>query len=489
MKTETTAKADFNEKYLAAVDLGSSKTALIVALVRGDTPHIVYYKEKPSEGIQSSQVFIPMKTAEVVREMVSDAEKELMIGIRQVAVGMPRSDVVQLSASAALQRENPNDYISLQEVETIKTKAVDTFPLTDPDKQAIYGAVAQSFTIEDDLQLTEKDVVGTLSATLEGNFKVFVGRKKPSDAIDKIFSELNLEVAKKYFLPEVTARAVLSREELKNGVALVDIGAGVTSISIYRGNIMRYYAAIPFGGKHVTADLEEECNLDEDLAEKIKKRFGSCLHDNLGELKDKVLQIRLMDPYVEITTKYIAEVVGARYREIADAILFHIAESGLKSHLRGGIVLTGGGSGQRGLETLIRSMSGYNVRKGRPRPQLDAPAGSDVFSLTSTSAVGMILAACQDRLPDCASASAPKKATVESAAAGEETPPAEVHLIEPEKFGEPVKPGTKKPSGERRKGEDRTIKEGDTKERTGVLPLVWKTIEKTALDIYDRWNQ
>ena len=111
------------------------------------------------------------------------------------------------------------------------------------------------------------------------------------------------------------------------------------------------------------------------------------------------------------------------------------------------------------------------------------------FSLTSTSAVGMILAACQDRLPDCASASAPKKATVESAAAGEETPPAEVHLIEPEKFGEPVNPGTKKPSGERRKGEDRTIKEGDTKERTGVLPRVWKTIEKTALDIYDRWNQ
>ena len=62
MKTETTAKADFNEKYLAAVDLGSSKTALIVALVRGDTPHIVHYKEKPSEGIQSSQVFIPMKS-------------------------------------------------------------------------------------------------------------------------------------------------------------------------------------------------------------------------------------------------------------------------------------------------------------------------------------------------------------------------------------------------------------------------------------------
>ena len=163
--------------------------------------------------------------------------------------------------------------VQLDEVQTIKAMALSTYPLPYPDKQAIYGAVAQSFTIEDGVQLVEKDVVGTLSPMLEGNFKVFVGRKKAHDSLDKIFNELGIEVLKRYFVPEVTAAAVLSKEELKNGVALVDIGAGVTSVSIYRGNIMRYYASIPFGGASVSGDLETECSIDEDLAEKIKNEI------------------------------------------------------------------------------------------------------------------------------------------------------------------------------------------------------------------------
>ena len=489
-----TKEIDYDEKYIAAIDLGSSKIAVCVALVQGREPHIVYYKETPSAGIQSSTIFIPMKTAGIVKKAFAEAEKELDIEIKQVVVGMPRSDVMQVTASATMQRENPGEYISAEEVQTIKAMALATYPLPYPDKQAIYGAVAQSFTIEEGMELVEQDVVGTLSPTLEGNFKVFVGRKKAHDSLDKIFAGLGIEIARRYFVPEVTPASVLSKEELKNGVALVDIGAGVTSVSIYRGNIMRYYESIPFGGASVTGDIETECSLDDDLAEKIKKRFGACMPDKLGEDKDKILQIRLTDPYVEIPVKYISEIVTARYKELVDAILFHIQESGLQNRLRGGIVLTGGASKQKNLDLLFKEMSGFNVRRGYPKRRISAPAGSGFYTPSATAAVGMILAALDDDVPDCAVAPVkepPKEDEMVKVIVTSQTPSLpDGQLIDPDEFGK-VEPGIKqttvkvplpgkKPSG----GE-----EDEPKEKQGVIALVWETVGNKLLKWYDEMNK
>ena len=73
-----------------------------------------------------------------------------------------------------------------------------TYPLPNPDKQIMYGAVAQSFSIDDEIQLVENVVVGTLSSSLEGNFKVFIGSRSATTALDKIFNGLGIALAKKY---------------------------------------------------------------------------------------------------------------------------------------------------------------------------------------------------------------------------------------------------------------------------------------------------
>ena len=219
------------EKYIASIDLGSSKFGLCVARVNGEDIQIVYYKETPSEGIRTSLIANPMKAAARLKEAIREAEKELMIQILQVVVGMPRSEVAQVTAAARIARTNADDYISSEEVENLKSMALETYPLSNPERQIMYGAVAQSFSIDDEIQLVENEVVGTLSSSLEGNFKVFIGNRSATTALDKIFNQLDIAIAKKYFLPEVVAHAVLTEDEMASGVALIDIGAGVTSVS------------------------------------------------------------------------------------------------------------------------------------------------------------------------------------------------------------------------------------------------------------------
>ena len=475
------------EKYIASIDLGSSKFGLCVARVNGDDVQIVYYKETPSDGIKASIITNPMKASERLRQAIDEAQKELMINILQVVVGMPRSDVAQVTASGTIERTNPDEYISAEEVQALKSIALETYPLPNPDKQIMYGAVAQSFSIDDEIQLVENEVVGTLSSSLEGNFKVFIGKRSATVALDKIFNQLGIAIAKKYFLPDVVAKTVLSSEEMASGVALVDIGAGVTSIAIYQGGIMRHYAAIPFGGKAITNDIRTECSISDDLAEKIKKRFGACQPGKLASLSEKVLQIRLTEPYKEVPVRYISEVVDCRAREIVDAVLYHIQESGLQNALRSGVVITGGGAELANFVTLVKEMSGYDVRKGYPRYMFSASVGSGVYSTAATAAIGMVLSAKDDNLPDCVSVpempAEPAEEEMVEVEVTDVTP--EGVLIDPDAFGpaleeepKPKKEKTKKVKVPKPKGE-----------KTGFLSIFWNTVENTALKIYDEANK
>ncbi len=483
------------EKYIASIDLGSSKFGICVARVNGDDVQIVYYKETPSEGIRASLIANPMKASQKLKEAVREAEQELMIQILQVVVGMPRNEVAQVTASARIDRSNPDDYITAEEVATLKSIALETYPLDNPEKQIIYGAVAQSFSIDDEIQLVEDEVVGTLSSSLEGNFKVFVGNRSATTALDKIFNQLGISIAKKYFLPEVVARTVLTDEERSSGVAMVDVGAGVTSLAIYHGGIMRYYASIPFGGKAITGDLRTECSISEDLAEKIKKRFGACLPGKLASLSEKVLQIRITEPYKEVPVRYISEIIDCRSREIVEAILYYIQESGLQNSLRSGIVITGGGAELANFISLVKEMSGYEVRKGYPRFMFSASVGSGVYATGATSAIGMVLAAKDDNLPDCVTV--PEKVMEQEEEMMEvevtdETPAQNTisdeelesgqtgNLISPEEFGEAV---NKK---EKKKKKTTTVK---VKKRPGILGIAWTKLKNTALDFYDDENK
>ena len=475
---------ELDDRHIAAIDLGSSAIRLCIAHIVQDDLQIDYYRERKSEGIRSSFIYNPQVTAEIVGELIREAEEALMSKITQVVVGMPRKDVVELTASMSVIRTAPNDFITCEEIRNLKDLALDTYPIPSPEKHEIYGAVAQTYEIEGGLSLTEKSVVGTISPTLEGRFKVFVGRRQATVALDKVFNSLNIVVARRFFIPESAAAAVLTDVEKSGGVALVDIGGGVTSVSIYQGGILRHYASIPFGGKSVTGDIQTECSLPEDLAENVKIRFGSCMPDKLGALSEKVLDIRVTDPSMELPVRYLSEIVGSRYLEIVDAVLYLIQESGFMDSLRSGIVLMGGGSEQTHLATLFKERSGYRVRIGRPRNCFSSAIGKEAFSVETANVLGIVLSARVIPNLDCLAYE--EEITPSSEMTDQTTSPnGDGLLISPHEFGPQVEPGKKK-GGNRGGGKG---KEKDPENKSGFLSTLWTTMGDTAIRIYDFLNE
>lgn len=398
-------KIDMEERYIAAVDLGTSKIALTIAKVSGYDVQVVYYKETPSLGVRYSYVLIPGKVEACLRQAIDEAQEELGIKILQAIVGLPRYFVRQETASAETERSDEDSQIQLSEVEAVKSMALESYPLNDPKKETIYGAVAQSFSTDENINELENDVIGMTGATLAGNFKIFVGNRRYSINIDNVFNNLGIAIAKKYFTPGITARAVLKHEQMENGVALLDLGAGVSSVTIFKGNIMRYYAAIPFGGNAITNDIKSECNISFELAENIKKAYGACIPGKLSTLGEKIIQILDDDgmPSIEVPVKYISEVISAREKEIIEALLYKIEESGFSDEncLRAGVVITGGGANLLNCANLIKDMSGYSVKVGRLRPFFSCEDCLGVMEASASTSMGMILAAQGDTLLNC----------------------------------------------------------------------------------------
>ena len=393
------------ERYIASVDLGTSKLAVCVARIQGQNVEVVYYKESPSLGISYSYVLNPGKVKSVLRIAVSEAQQALRIKIQQVVVGLPRWYVRQETASASINRPNPDDLIQESEIKELKSKALESYPLEDSAKEVIYGAVAQSFSTEDSFSEPENDIVGMAAETLEGNFKVFIGNRRYSSNIDNVFHDLGIAIAKKYFTPGITARAVLKSEQMENGVALIDIGAGVSSVTIFKDKIMRFYAAIPFGGNSVTNDIKSECNFSFDLAENIKKAYGACMPNKLSSLGEKTIQIVDEDgnATAQVSVKYISEIITARMKEIIEALLFKIQESGYASEdiLRAGVVVTGGGAELVNCANYIKALSGYSVKIGRPRRFFSCEGCAEASETSAATSMGMILSAKGDRSLNC----------------------------------------------------------------------------------------
>lgn len=449
------------DRYLASVDLGSTKIAVTVAKVTGENIQIIYYKETPSDGVNESTVFNPVRAAEPVGKALREAETELGIKILQVMVGLPRYGVHQETAPASMVRTEPDDCITQEEIDCLKSMALEDYPLDDPDKEEIYGAVAQSFNADELIQQPERDIVGSIADVLEGNFRVFVGSKRSRKNVENVLNKLGVAPAGKIFMPHATANAVLTDEERDNGVALIEVGGGVTSLTIYQGRILRYYGAIPFGGESITSDIKYEGSFKRDLAENIKLAFGACMPEKLLSMSDKILQINDEETgaYEILPVKYLSEVITARAKEIIDAVLFQIQDSGYADRLRSGVVVTGGCAKLANFANLIKEMSGYKVRIGYPRSHMFSAEGCpDVCDPSAAASVGLILAAKHDLHLNCTTE--PEPAAVEEAAPviiEEPEPIKEVenyegtildetaNRIEPEKLQKPQKQKPAKP--------------------------------------------
>ena len=166
--------------------------------------------------------------------------------------------------------------------------------------------------------------------------------------------------------PYAAGIGVLTSDERDLGVALIDMGGGITTVSIFHDNNLINVDALPIGGKNVTLDIARGLTTPLEAAERIKRVYGSALH---GSNDDSVMipcpPMGAQDELSYHPHELLTSIIRSRVEETFEILKEKIWNSGQEVNFRR-IVLTGGGSQLNGVRELAEYVFNKKVRIGLP---------------------------------------------------------------------------------------------------------------------------
>jgi cell division protein FtsA len=168
--------------------------------------------------------------------------------------------------------------------------------------------------------------------------------------------------------PYVAGLSALADDEADLGAALVDMGAGTTSIAVFSGGRFIHADGFALGGRHVTMDLARGINARISDAERIKTLHGS-LQTGTSDEHEMVSVPAVGDrsePPQVVSRASLVRIIKPRVEEILEMVRDRLKASPFAAEPRGSVVLTGGASQLAGLPELAGRILKRPVRIGRP---------------------------------------------------------------------------------------------------------------------------
>lgn len=383
-------------RYIAAIDLGTTKIVTIVAEVSSNGVKVIGYNQAPYQGgiMRGNVVNIQkcletlLPTLDCVNEQINTMPDSDPRQISEVYVGISGH---HLNCIENTLHRNRNISTSRQLInqEEVQTMIDEMFNTPVDAKEQVLEVIPQSFNVDE--QIGCSNIIGMDGDTIEAKFKLFVGKLSSVNHIKLVLNRANLILKKMYLSSIASAEAVLTDDEKELGVMMIDIGAGTSDVVIYYDNIIRHIAVIPFAGNAITQDIRLTCDVSFKNAELLKRQHGSCLSEQALENKHIAIRDKYGNITQEIPYKYLAETIEARVCEIIATALHELELSGFKEKVKK-IVLTGGSSSLNHIQTLTKELSGLNVRLSTPiNPNILSTSISEIYKPGASTAVGLIL--------------------------------------------------------------------------------------------------
>ncbi len=376
-----------SSEIIVGLDIGTTKIAAIVGKKNEHGKiEILGHGRTESIGVKRGVVSNIENTVNSIRIAIDEASQKAGVNIKYVNVGIAGQHIKSLQHRGGIIRENYDDEISKQDVETLLNNM---YNLNMSPGEEIIDVIAQEYIIDDEQGI--KQPVGMLGNSLEANFHIIIGQTTAAKNIFKCVTKADLEVIDLILEPIASAEAVLSEEEKEAGVVLVDIGGGTSDLAIFQDGIIRHTAVIPFGGDVITEDVKEGCTIIRKHAEELKIKFGSSLASENRD--DEIVAIPGLRgrPPKEISLKNLASIIQARMEEIIEHIYYEIKNSGYEKKLIAGIVLTGGGAQLKHLSQLTEFITGMDTRIGYPNEHLANDVSEDIASPMYATGVGLVI--------------------------------------------------------------------------------------------------
>ena len=360
-----------SDRLITALDIGSWKvSALIAEQGEGGELNVLGTGQRESKGVRRGYIADMDATERAVREAVEQAERIAGTNIENVWVSFSAGGLVSKLASVEVDLGGHRvDQADIDNLLAAGRAAIE------PDGQMVLHAQPTLYTL-DGLNGVKKPL-GLHADTLGVDIHVVSADGSPVRNLDLCVRSAHLEVKSIVASPVATGMACLSEEERELGVALVEIGAGVTNVALYAGGMLVGLASMPVGSADITDDIASAFGTRRAQAERMKCFYGSATtspRDN-----HEMIEVAPMSTEADagesarITRAQLIAVIRQRLEHMTADIARMLKELGFSGPVGRQVVLTGGGAELKGLADYMQGTLGRAVRLGRPRGLLGLP--------------------------------------------------------------------------------------------------------------------
>ncbi len=344
---------------LAAIDVGTTKICTIVAEVNdNNVVRIAGVGINPSAGMHKGLVVNLNDARDTIRTSIQKAEQSSGYKIESAFIGVTGRHVTSMNNHGVVAITRNDRLVKTDDLRRVLDCAQDVKVAND---RKLLHIIPRSYTV--DGQVGVKNPIGMHGFRLDVETHVITAAVASVQNLAKCIRSVGIDIEDLVLEPLASSEAVLTEDEKQMGVVMADIGGGTTDVAVFKEGSIWHTAVIPVAGYQLTRDVAIGLGLPFDVAEEMKKRYGSVMpvYEGTSDPTTPIAEDGHGASYQDL-----CDIIRARVEEILRLILLELPRSDYESLVPAGLVLTGGSSNLSGMDTLGRDILRLPVRIGVP---------------------------------------------------------------------------------------------------------------------------
>jgi len=377
-----------HSKIISGIDIGTSKITTIIGQYSDteDKFNIIAVSSIPSLGFRKGQIVNLEQAASTIIQSIESAERMAGFQINSASVCLSAPYIESINSHGVVAISSPNNEIEAADIDRVVEAAK---AVAIPNGKEIIHIIPIRYTV--DGQEGVIDPIGMNGVRLEVESHIIIASTPSLKNLKKCLEDIGIKIDQLVYSGLATAKSTLTETEKELGVALVDIGGSITTITIFNEGSPVYSSVIPVGGSNVTNDLAIGLRFSLEDAEKIKLRLNKVSESKKFEDEIDLSAFGLpADDKRKISLRTAVNgIINPRLEELFHLIYDKIEESGFHQTIPAGIVLTGGGAQTINIKEVCEKVIPLPLRIASP-PKVGGII-DDIINPAYSSSIGLLM--------------------------------------------------------------------------------------------------
>ncbi len=221
------------DKYLVGLDIGSTKTSVLIAEVDGELVKFLALGAAESKGLRKGLIVNLDSTVSSIRRAVEEAESVANVPVEEALIGVAGGHVRGVNSRGGITLgQRPRD-IERGDVR----RAVDAARnISLPEDREVLHVLPHEFMV--DAQNGIRDAIGMVGQRLEVNVHLVTSSVAATQNLVTAANKAGILISDTVLEPLASAESCLTQDERDLGCCLLDIGGGTTELLVFGGGVV-----------------------------------------------------------------------------------------------------------------------------------------------------------------------------------------------------------------------------------------------------------